>query len=56
MEEMHVAEAQAKDKAHQEAAKAMEAMHVAEAEAKDKASQEGMLPPKLVLHSINRTL
>ena len=40
MEAMHVAEAEAKDKAHQEAAAKMEAMHVAEAEAKDKAHQE----------------
>jgi hypothetical protein len=65
MEAMHVAEAQAKDKAHQEgmhdawcdpeliadqvAAAQMEAMHVAEAEAKDKAHQEGMKPSEILL-------
>ena len=40
MESMHVAEAEAKDKAHQEAAAKMEAEHQAKAEAEEKAHQE----------------
>jgi uncharacterized membrane protein YheB (UPF0754 family) len=50
MESMHVAEAEAKEKAHQEAAAKMEAEHVAKAEAEAKAAQESAAAMEVCLH------